>query len=217
MAPFKLIDVAADTLEFSTIAALLNTVQVSKVEQIVNPTLWSRFVNTRKDMLLSKSDDLALLSKILADDKKIAQLTHNALNFDKDARVAACPYDDNVALLFHCTRDIRNVDTILLQGLDERVGIGGLLGRGIYFASDPHKSMGYDGCGGLIFIFMVLLGDCCSVERNQITNIVREPGKEPAQQRTLSDISFDSIVGQPGPGYACEYVVYNRYVYFVIN
>jgi hypothetical protein len=42
-------------------------------------------------------------------------------------------YADNLALLFHCTKRA-NVDDILSQGLDSRLGIGGLLGQGIYFA-----------------------------------------------------------------------------------
>lgn len=210
LAPYKLFPIAADTLEHITIAALLHPLQIGAVEQVVNPMLWSRFVNTRKDMLLSKSDDLQLLFELSADDKKISQHMHIALSFRKDAQVAACPYDDNVAILFHCTRNKENVEAILRQGLDERVGNGGTLGRGIYFAADPCKSLQYDGSGGTIFVFMVLLGDCLSVNRNNIKNFVREPEKVPVQQRNSNDIHFDSIVGQPNG--ACEYVVYNRYV-----
>lgn len=211
VAPYKLFPIAPDTLEYATIAALLNPLEISAAEQIVNPTLWSRFVNTRKDMLLSKSDDFRLLSKLSQDEKKIMQHMHIAFGFDKQAEVAACPYDENVALLFHCTRHKENVHTIQLQGLDERLGSGGTMGKGIYFASDPVKSIGYDGCGGTIFIFMVLLGDCLSINAKNIKNFVREPEKQPVQQRNLSDIHFDSIVGQPN--IHCEYVVHNRYLF----
>lgn len=117
LAPYKLFPIDAGTLEFATISALLNPIKVTAVEQIVNPALWSRFVNARKEMLLGKTDDLPLLSKLLLnDDKKIQLHMHIASSFAADAQVAACPYDDNVALLFHSTRDKKNVDTILLQG-----------------------------------------------------------------------------------------------------
>ncbi len=209
LVPYKLFPIAADTLEYATISTLLDPFKVTAVEQIVNPMLWSRFVNTRKDMLLSKTDDLSLLSKLLSDERRVVQHTHNILNYDKHDQVAAYPYDDNVALLFHCTRDRKNVGTILQQGLDERVGQIGTLGRGIYFACDPHKSMTYDGCGGTIFIFMVILGDCLTVvDRNNMQNFVREPEKAADQRRSFSDISFDSIVGYPGA--ASEFVIYNR-------
>ncbi|KAJ6635552.1 E3 ubiquitin-protein ligase DTX3L [Pseudolycoriella hygida] len=206
LAPYKLFPVAAETLEYTVIAALMHPLRVNVIEQVANPMLWTRFVNMRRDMLLGKSDDLQLISKLSADDSKIAQQMHIA---QKNAQVAACPYDDNIALLFHCTKDKKNVDNILLQGLDERVGYGGSLGRGVYFASDSCKSIQYDGCGGTMFIFMVLLGDCLSVNAHNIKNFVREPEKQPNQQRNLNDIHFDSIVGRPR--LACEYVVYNRY------
>lgn len=209
LAPYKLFPVTP--MEHSTIAELLHSIQITTVEQIVNPTLWQRFVNTRKDMLLSKSDDLRILSKLSSNEKEAMQHMHTSLGFDKHAQVAACPYDDNVALLFHCTRDKKNVDTILQQGLDERVGNGGTLGKGIYFASDPQKSLLYDGCGGTIFIFMVILGDCLSVNQQNIQNFVREPTKTQHQQRNPNDFHFDSIVGQPGG--ATEYVVFNRYLF----
>lgn len=210
LAPYQLFPSAPDTLEYATIAALLAPFKVRTVEQIVNPMLWSRFTNTRKQMLLSKSDDCKLLPRLSSDHTKIFHQMHIASAFEQQPEVAAYPYNDNVALLFHCTRDKKNIDTILVQGLDERLGAGGLLGKGIYFASDPLKSMGYDGCGGTIFIFAVLLGDCLSVSQTDAQLFVREPTKTRAQQRTSGDINFDSIVGQPGAGGACEYVVYNR-------
>lgn len=208
LAPYKLFPIAADTLEYATIAELLNPITISTIEQIVNPALWSRFVNTRKDMLLNKSDDSVLLSKLSLNEKLALQRIHISFSFDKHDQVTTCPYDDNVALLFHCTRDVKNVDSILLQGLDERLGNAGTLGKGIYFAADPNKSTAYDGCGGTIFIFMVLLGDCLSINKQDMKNFVREPEKQQVQQRSMSDIHFDSIVGQPGP--ASEYVIFNR-------
>lgn len=138
---------------------------------------------------------------------------HIAASFQRTANVAAYPYNDNLALLFHCTRTMENANTILVQGLDERLGAPGLMGKGIYFASDPLKSMNYDGCGGVMFIFMVLLGDSLSVtnhEVRQAQQFVREPLKHRTQQRNFSDVNFDSIVGRPGAGGACEYVIYNR-------
>ncbi|XP_037031590.1 uncharacterized protein LOC119071063 [Bradysia coprophila] len=209
--PYQLFPIAADTLEYATIASLLDPFEINAVEQIVNPMLWSRFTNTRKQMLLSKSDDCTLLPKLSSDHTKIFHQMHIASSFEPDARVAAYPYNDNLALLFHCTRSMANVNTILIQGLDERLGAGGLLGKGIYFASDPRKSVFYDGCGGTIFLFMVLLGDCLSVSQREAQLFVREPLKVSRQQRNYNDVNFDSIVGQPGVNGSCEYVVYNRF------
>ncbi|KAG4068484.1 hypothetical protein HA402_004825 [Bradysia odoriphaga] len=209
--PYQLFPIAADSLEYATIASLLNPFEIKGVEQIVNPMLWSRFTNTRKQMLLSKSHDCSLLPRLSSDQTKIFHQMHIASSFEPDVQVAAYPYNDNLALLFHCTRSKTNAKTILIQGLDERLGAGGLLGKGIYFASDPCKSVAYDGCGGIIFIFMVLLGDCLSVSYPEAQQFVREPLKQPVQQRNFSDVNFDSIVGQPGSGGYSEYVVYNRF------
>lgn len=202
---------AVDTLEYQTIAEMLKPhLKIVGFEQIVNPTLWSRFASTRKQMLQSKSDDLKLLSRLTMNEREIAQQMHVSLNFQKDAQVAACPYNDNVALLFHCTRSQKNAESILVQGLDERLGNYGNLGKGIYFADDPLKSLAYDGCKTL-FIFLVILGDCLSVEWNSThTTLVREPEKKRNEQRNLHDICFDSIVSRIGQ--FNEYVVFNRCV-----
>lgn len=205
--PYKLFPISADSLEYQTLVAMLKpTLNVIDAEQIVNPSLWLRFSNTRKNLLQSKSDDLMLLSKLSSNEKEFAHRMHRSLNWEKDPQVAACPYNDNLALLFHCTRSAKNAESILLQGLDERLGAGGLLGKGIYFADDPTKSVNYDGCGGTVFIFLVLLGDCLSVAADQ--SLVKEPDKKREEQRNLDDISYDSIVSRIR-NYN-EYVVYNR-------
>lgn len=211
LVPYKLFPIDVNTLEYETVTELLQPFKIKTAEQIVNPMLWSRFVNTRKDLLLSKkTDDLALVSKLLLNDNKlIMQQAYIALNYDRHEQIVACPYSDNIALLFHCTNNPQNVEKILLEGLDERVGNGGNMGRGIYFAADPRKSATYDGCRGTMFIFMVLLGDCLSVNVNQIGARVKEPDKTQVQRRSVTDLHFDSIVGQPNRFY--EYVIYNRY------
>lgn len=90
-------------------------------------------------------------------------------------------------------------------------GDGGLLGRGIYFSDNPEKSMTYDGCGGIIFIVAVLLGDCISVDHiKDIKSYVREPEKLKDEKRNFNDSFFDSIVAKPGINGDNEYVVYNR-------
>lgn len=92
-------------------------------------------------MLRSKTDDLNILSKLGMDENELMRCAHFALNFKKDPMLL--PYSDNMVLLFHCTRSKSNLDNILAQGLDERLSHsgGGRLGKGIYFADDPIKSM----------------------------------------------------------------------------
>ncbi|KAJ3122238.1 E3 ubiquitin-protein ligase dtx3l [Physocladia obscura] len=114
-------------------------------------------------------------------------------------------YTDNIALLFHCTRAPLN--SVLAEGLDNRVANGGLLGRGIYFADDVQKSMGYDG-QSTILVFCVMLGDCLHVPvHTLVQTAVREPPKTEAQKRNKDDLFFDSIVSKPST--ANEYVIYN--------
>lgn len=207
---YQLFSVESNTFEYSAISSLLDPALISTVEQIVNPTLWSRFVNTRKDMLKSKCNDLELLSKLELNETDLMASYQHSLNFETSPKVLAVPYNDNMALLFHCTRDAQNIENILRQGLDERMGsTEGLLGKGIYFTDNPEKSMKYDGCGGIIFIFAVLLGDCLSLD-GPMYHFVREPEKWPEQKRNFTDLFFDSIVGQPGTGLDNEYVIYNR-------
>lgn len=206
---YQLFPVDPNTNEFTTIASLLDPALVSTVHQVVNPSLWSRFVNARKEMLKSKCNDLELLSKLELNDAELMACYQHSLNFRAKRKLSTVPFNDNVALLFHCTGDPRNTENILRQGLDERMGNPkGLLGRGIYFTDNPAKSINYDGCG-IIFIFAVLLGDCLAVDGQQ-SNFVREPEKLPAQKRNFTDLFFDSIVGQPGRGRDNEYVIFNR-------
>ncbi|XP_021968355.1 uncharacterized protein LOC110863369 isoform X2 [Folsomia candida] len=212
LAPYKLFPVSDTTPEYATLTELLNPVKITTVQQVVNPDLWARFVNTRKEMLRSKSDDLGLLSNLGLDDKQVVRSAQMSFNYDKDAAVEATPYTDNMALLFHCTRSATSIDPILAQGLDERVGNagGGLLGRGIYFADNPQKSINYDGGTGIVLVFGVLLGDCLSVDHLPNKNqLVREPEKSKNQKRNYNDSFFDSIVARPASDN--EYVIYNRY------
>lgn len=213
---YQLFPVEPNTFEYAAIASLLDPVSISAVEQIINPNLWSRFVNARKDMLKSKCNDLELLSQLDLSETDLLTSYQHSLNFETNQKVLAVPYNDNMALLFHCTRDPNNIENIFRQGLDERVGsTTGLLGKGIYFSDNPEKSMNYDGCGGVIFIFAVLLGDCLSVD-GPMYDFVREPEKWPEQKRNFNDLCFDSIVGQPGAGRDNEYVIYNRYNSFLL-
>jgi hypothetical protein len=68
---------------------------------------------------------------------------HVATNHTTSSAQAVPPYGDHIALLFHATRT-NQLNDILAQGLDSRMGNGGLLGRGIYFSDSPQKSMQYD-------------------------------------------------------------------------
>lgn len=205
---FNKYEIKEDTAEYQTISDMLYPIQVKSVKQIVNPDLWDRFVKTRTDMIRSKTDDLRVLSKLGLSEKEVMRCAHLSMNFRKDPLVI--PYSDNMVLLYHCTRSQANVKSIMSQGLDERLSSTsvGLLGKGIYFADDPNKSLQYDGTG-CIFIFAVLLGDCISVDH--FTNqraFVREPEKVAQQKRNFNDQFFDSIVARPA-GHN-EYVIYNR-------
>lgn len=205
---FKKYAISHDTPEYQTICNMLHPIQVTEIEQIVNPDLWKRFVNTRTELFRSKTDDLNILSKLGLDEREVLRCAHLAMNYRKDPLVV--PYSDNMVLLFHCTRNQTNLTNILNQGLDERLSniSGGLLGKGIYFADDPFKSMQYDGTGHIL-IFAVLLGDCISVDHfSNKSALVREPEKVAQQKRNFNDQFFDSIVARPA-GYN-EYVIYNR-------
>lgn len=196
------------TMEYQTITKMVHPVVVKGIDKVVNPDLWKRFVNTRKEMLRSKTDDLNILPKLGLDELEVLRCAHLTLNYNKDPLLL--PYSDNMVLLFHCTRNQTNLNSILSQGLDERLSSisGGLLGKGIYFADDPQKSIQYDGTGSLL-IFAVLLGDCISVDHFPNKNgLVREPEKVTQQKRNFNDHFFDSIVARPA-GHN-EYVIYNR-------
>ncbi|XP_037025212.1 uncharacterized protein LOC119066711 isoform X2 [Bradysia coprophila] len=206
---FKKYDINRSTKEYQTVEDMLHPLEVIRVEQIVNPDLWKRFVNNRKEMLRSKTDDLNILSELGLDERDVMRCTHLVLNQATDP--LRPPYSDNMAMLFHCTKSETSLNSILSQGLDERLSnvFGGRLGKGIYFADDPQKALQYDGTGRIL-IFAVLLGDCISVDHYPFKNaLVREPEKHEKEMRNLKDLFYDSIVGRPA-GYN-EYVIYNRH------
>lgn len=189
---------AADSREFNILSALIETAnafEVKVIERVVNPHLWRSFVHARRELLLRKSRDASLLKLLGASE---AECQHALL--DNNSNIGE--FADNVALLIHGSRS--NLDVIFAQGLDNRLGNGGLLGRGIYFADDPLKSLGYDS-NSTFLIFAVLLGDCVSYSGS---NLVREPEKEKEIRRTPGDLFFDSIVGRPGPHN--EFVIYDK-------
>lgn len=205
---FQMFEIDRSTPEHRTIETILQPIKVNRIQQIVNPDLWMRFVNTRKEMLRSKTDDLNVLSNLGLDERDVMRCTHLVLNESKNQQHT--PYSDNMALLFHCTKNVTNLNNILSQGLDERLSnvLGGRLGKGLYFADDPHKALQYDGTGRIL-VFAVLLGDCISVDHFPFKNaLVREPEKCSKEMRNSKDLFFDSIVGRPA-GYN-EYVIYNR-------
>lgn len=214
---YKTFPVTPGSLEYVTLSNLCSSLQVSSIEQILNPELWTRFSNARKEMFRSKSEDLSLLSKLGVEEKEILRAAQMSFNWKQHSSLEPFPYSDNLALLFHCTRNAANLASILSQGLDERLssggatGAGGLLGRGIYFADNPLKSIAYDGGTGIIFLCAVLLGDCLAVDHlPNRASFVREPEKGKDQKRNFNDSFYDSIVGRPG-GPNNEYVIYNRY------
>lgn len=213
LVPYKLFPVDPTTSEYQTIVDLFGSLNIISVEQIVNPMLWLRFLNARKEMIRSKSADLELLSQLMLSEQEVMASYYYSMNFDIDANIADVPYSDNMALLFHCTRNSANIEAILTQGLDDRMcNKRGLLGRGIYFADNPKKSMNYDGCKGIMFIFAVLLGDCLYLDKPlepTMSYRVKEPEKWPIQKRNIIDSSFDSIISRP-LRMDNEYVIYNR-------
>lgn len=207
--------VSSSSAEYSVICSMLDSVDVNSVEQVVNPTLVDKFEQRRKEMLRCKSTDRNVLSAIGLSPHEVNAALIYTKNFTPHIEVVHVPYDLNMALLFHCTSSEANIESILSDGLDERLGnASGLLGRGIYFADNPTKSMSYDRCN-VIFIFAVLLGDCLSMDEKQ-QRLVREPKKQDDQKRHLNDSFFDSIAGRPG-GANNEFVIYNRYTHGFAN
>lgn len=212
LASYKLFRVSSLTSEFHKLAELLDPLVVYEMEQIVNPTVWTRFVNTRKEMLKAKCNDPIILKELGLSDEEIAR-KQQSLNFGRHNAIDASQYTDNFALLLHCTKDPENVENILRDGLDERMGEGGVLGRGIYFSDKPMKSVIYDGCGGVIFICGVLLGDCLAFYPTDrfVTKCgmaaLKEPEKFPAERRFVDDNYFDSVFASIDFN---QYAVYNR-------
>ncbi|KAJ3229767.1 E3 ubiquitin-protein ligase dtx3l [Chytriomyces hyalinus] len=179
-------------------------IPILSISRIVNPSLEQSFETRRRDLLRRKSRSHRVLKACGMSDEDIAARLQSDYEFD-DAmkRTAPLPeYSDNPALLFHCTKS--NVDDILRQGLDQRLGAGGLLGRGLYFADAVGKSLSYDQ-NSTILVFSVILGDCVFVPGGNQT-YVREPPKADCQKRNKDDLFFDSIVGRPAAHN--EYVIY---------
>jgi hypothetical protein len=115
-----------------------------------------------------------------------------------------------VALLFHGTKGPKGVERVLREGLDDRLGSGGLMGRGIYFSDSPLKAKFYDR-NETLMLFMVHLGDCLKIIPSKETmSYVREPGKTAEQQRNSKDEFFDSVAGRNGTEGSNEFVIYNR-------
>ncbi|KAJ3283093.1 E3 ubiquitin-protein ligase dtx3l [Rhizoclosmatium sp. JEL0117] len=181
---------------------------VIRIDRIVNPVLNDRFNARRTELLKLKSRDSGILKQCGLSDSQIALKIQADMQWDNVHGSALPEYRDNCALLFHGSR--ASVDDVLSQGLDCRMGKGGLLGRGIYFADSPFKSLNYDS-NSTLFIFQVFLGDCLLIPSySSVQQSVREPLKSDAQKRNKSDLFFDSIVAQPNPG-VNEYVIYNSH------
>jgi len=208
LTPYTTIPVPNHSKEFQTLAALVEPqLTISGINRVVNPELWNKFLQMRKELMSKKSEDMEILGALGLPEEELLHRAHVSMNFDKDPGLVAVDYSDNVALLFHCTRG--KFEPILNQGLDERLGNAtGLLGRGIYFADDPLKSIGYD-ANSTLLVFAVFLGDCLNVSNfPNAQTFVREPPKVKEQQRNHMDLFFDSIVGRPAG--VNEFVIYNR-------
>lgn len=187
----------AKSREHAIIAKMLSGVKVRTIERIVNPLLWDKFVKKRIDMIKTKTNDIKLLAEIGLSQTALRVCEQYARGFKLHPKIAKVPYNDNMALLFHCTNNQENVDSICASGLDERIGKNsGLLGRGIYFSDNPMKSMSYDRCG-VIFVFAVLLGDCISLNDAKFQSLVRAPKKCDEQKRNNNDLFFDFVFAHP--------------------
>jgi len=133
LSPFIVIPLNPSSSEYNVLSELVTSspnFRVTGIEKVINPALWNKFVAIRKELLSSKCNDLDVLGGLGLTNRDFQQQVHIMLNFDPPRGVPS--YADNVALLFHCTRG--KVATILTQGLDERLGNIGRMGRGIYFA-----------------------------------------------------------------------------------
>ncbi|XP_037043756.1 uncharacterized protein LOC119079799 isoform X2 [Bradysia coprophila] len=213
LAPYQLYPINSMTDEFQKLAELLHPLHINSIDQIVNPKVWNRFVNGRKEMLKAKCNDPMLLRQLGLTDAEIAK-KKQSLNFFRHKALDAAPYNDNFVLLFHCTRNPENIEFIQRDGFDERMSRGGMLGKGIYFSDNFKRSIRYDGCGGVLFICGVLLGDCVSNPEIVTTSLMKEPEKLQAERRYIDDNYFDSVNGilMTGSVQATDqYTVYNRY------
>jgi len=132
------------TPEYRTLADLIHSapdLEVTGIQRVVNIHLWKKFLTARDELLSSKSDDVGLLRELGLSDSEIQHQSQSCANFNATSK-GIPSYSDNVALLLHCTR--RSVDTILSEGLDERLAKDtGLLGRGIYFSGKINLILWY--------------------------------------------------------------------------
>jgi len=210
LTPYSTSPVPNTSMEYHVLSSLIEpAVQIMQINRVVNTELWRRFVSTRRDLLSSKSSNLELLQSLGLPEDEILHRTHVNVNFSPDPTLMGVEYSDNMALLFHCTKQPGNVENILTQGLDERLGHGGSFGKGIYFADDPAKSIAYDGNGTLL-VFGVLLGDCIRDASGQVKTLQREPKKTKPQMRNHMDLFFDSLVGRARGLGSNEFVIFNR-------
>jgi hypothetical protein len=106
---------------------MMGGLKIKEMNQIVNLELWRRFSRARRDLLCSKSENSQLLTQLGLSEPEILQRTQHR---DQGNEVLqSSPYSDNVALLFHGTMASSGVEVILLEGLDERLGMGDYLGK----------------------------------------------------------------------------------------
>jgi hypothetical protein len=181
--------------------------KIKEIHRIVNIELWDKFSGDWKYLLRSKSADPQVLAQLGLSAHEIRRRV-----FENRAEVAGLPYSDNVALLFHGTRAPEGLNTILLEGLDERVANpNGMMGRGIYFTDSPAKALKYDRHGTLL-LFAVYLGDCIGIPpiKDITQKYVKEYKKSDEQKRVPGDGTFDSIMTRNGPEGNNEFVIYNR-------
>ncbi|KAJ3378255.1 hypothetical protein HDU84_007713 [Entophlyctis sp. JEL0112] len=205
-----------DSLEHKAVMQLLSAARLSSaflhVQRVCNARLVAAFHDARRNLLATKtrSDSVLEMCGIgdrLVEKRKASDALFNAARPVNWVQSNLPEYNDNCALLFHCSRS--PIATVLEEGLDLRLSNSGLLGKGIYFTDDARKAMLYD-TNSTLFIFVVILGDCLHVHdysNTVFSNAVREPAKSFLQMRNKNDLFFDSIVSQP-KGFS-EYVIFN--------
>lgn len=90
----------------------------------------------------------------------------------------ATPIDCSPRQLFHVTRS-KHLESLLVEGLDQRLASRGRFGRGLYFAEDPRKSNQYWKGSGSVRMMLrasVLLGHVKEYKANSIDpSLLREP------------------------------------------
>lgn len=209
---FKNYAIESSTLEYQTISNMMNPMRVKEIEQVVNPEMWTRFIERRNAMV---SQTLNWDAKSV-DENEVLETTYIALN----RRRSLTPYSENMTLLFHCTNSQKNLTKICSRGFDKSIGSFGKriysfmyciffilfyinLGKGIYFSDNPLTSVKHDGIESIL-ICAVMLGDCASIQHD----IMEQPRKYQEQKRNVRDEYFDSVVARPDG--VNKYVIYNR-------